>query len=200
MSNSLWPSMNTRLPCPSPSPGVCSNSCPLSWWCHPTISPSVTPFSSCPQSFPASGSFPMSWLFTSCDQSTGASALALAMSVQGWFPLGLTGWISFLSKWLSRVFSSTTVQKHQFFGAQPSLWSNSHIHSWLLEKLHWPLLAKWYLEASIPSKRQMGHHCRAVLKVMHTCELELRWKEPQNSKPQNFYKVSVIKSLEMVSS
>ena len=115
---------------------VCSNSCPSSQWCHPTISSSVVPFSSCPPSFPASGSFPMSTLFVSSGQSIGASASAsvLPMNMQGWFPLGLTGWISLQSKGLSRVFSSTTIPRHQFFGAQPSLWSNSHIHTRLLEK------------------------------------------------------------------
>ena len=132
------------------SPGACSSSCPLSSWCNPTISSSVACFSSCPQSFPTSGSFPMSWLFTSGGQSIGASASAsvLPKEIQGWFPLGLTGLISLLSKRLSRVFSSTTVQRHQFFGPQPSLWSNSHIYTWLLEKPHlWPyrpLLVKWY--------------------------------------------------------
>ena len=116
---------------------VCSNSCPLSLWYHPTISSSVVPFSSCPQSFPASGSFPMSRLFTSGGQSIGVSASAsgLPMNIQGWFPLGLASLISLLSKGLSRVFSSTIVQKHQFFSAQPSLWSNSHIRTWLLEKI-----------------------------------------------------------------
>ena len=125
-----------RLPCASPTPGACSNSCPLSQWCHPTISSSVIPFSSCPQSFPASGSFPVSQFFLSGGQSTGVSALAsvLPVNIQGWFPLGWTGLISLLSKGLSRVFSSTIVQKHQFFGAQLSLWSHSHIHTWLLEK------------------------------------------------------------------
>ena len=113
---------------------TCSNSCPLSQWCHPTISSSVVPFSSCSQSFPASGSFLMSWLFTSGGQSIGASGSVLPMSIQGWFPLGFTGWISLQSKGLSRVFSSTTVQKHQFFVAQLSLWSNSYIHTRLLEK------------------------------------------------------------------
>ena len=120
MSDSLRPSglEHNRLPCPSPSPRACSNSCPSSRWCHPTISSSLVPFCSCLQSFPASGSFPMSRLFTSGDQSIGASASAsvLPMNIQGWFPLGLTGLISLLSKGLSRVFSNTTVQKHQFFG------------------------------------------------------------------------------------
>ena len=105
---------HVRLPCLSLSPRVCSNSCPLSRWYHPTISSSVSPFSCCPQSFPASESFPISQLFVSGDQNIGASASAsiLPMNIQGWFPLGLTVLISFLSKWLSRVFSSTTVQKH----------------------------------------------------------------------------------------
>ena len=115
VSNSLQPHglQHTRPPCPSPTPGVYSNSCPLSRWCHLTISSSVIPFSSPLQSFPASGSFQMSWV---------------------WFPLGWTGWISLQSKGLSRVFSNTTVQKHQFFSAQLSLQSKSHIHTWLLEK------------------------------------------------------------------
>ena len=108
---------HSRLLCPSLSPWVCSNSYPLSQWCHPTISSSVTPFSSCPQSFPASGSFPLSQFFASDGQSIGVSASAsvLPMNIQDWFPLGWTGWISWQSKGLSRVFSNTTVQKHQFF-------------------------------------------------------------------------------------
>ena len=125
MSNSLWlhELQHPRLPYPSPSPGVGSNSCPLSPCCHPTISSSVIPFSSCLQSFSASGSFPVSQLFTSGGQSIGASASALVppMNIQDWFPLGLTGWISFQSKGLSRVFSNTTVQKHQFCSTQLSL-------------------------------------------------------------------------------
>ena len=137
MSNYLRPCglQHARLPCPSLFPRVCSNSCPLSRWCHPIISSSVAPVSSCPQSFPASGSVPMSWLFTSGGQSTGVSASAsvLPKSIQGWFPLRLTDLILIFKELLS-VFSSTTVQKHQFFGIQPSLWSNSHIHTWLLEK------------------------------------------------------------------
>ena len=124
MSNSLQLHglQHARLPCPFPSPGACSNSCPLSQWCHPTILSSVIPFSSCLQSFPASGSFPMSQFFPSGGQSTGASASAsvLPINIQGWFPLDLTGLISLLSKRLSRVFSSTTVPKHQFLGTQPS--------------------------------------------------------------------------------
>ena len=125
---------STRLPCSSPTPRAYSNSCPSTQWCHPTISSSVVPFSSCLQSFPASGSFPMSQFFTSGGQRIVASASVLPMTTQGWFPLGWTSWISLQSKGLSRVFSNTTVQKHQFFGTQPSLWSNSHIHTCLLEK------------------------------------------------------------------
>ena len=132
MSNSLWPHglQHARPPCPSPTPRGYSNSCPLSLWCHPTTSSSVVPFSNCLQSFPASGSFPMSQFFTSGGQSIGvlASASFLPMNIQDWFPLGLTGWISVQSKGLSRVFSNTIVQKHQFFGTQLFLWSNSHIH------------------------------------------------------------------------
>ena len=129
---------HARLPCPSPSPRGCSNSCPLSQWCHPTISSSVIPFPSCLQSFPASESFPVSQLFASGGQSTGASASSgvRPMNMQDWFPLGLTGLISLLSRGISSITSSTTVRKHQFFSAQPSLWSNSHIHTWLLEKKH----------------------------------------------------------------
>ena len=138
MSDSLWPHepQHARPPCPSPTPGVHPNSCPSSQWCHPTISSSVIPFSSCPQSFQTSESFPMSQLFASGDQSTGVSVSAsvLPVSIQGWFPLGLTSLISLQSKELSRVFSNTTVQKHQFFGTQLSLWPNSHIRTWLLKK------------------------------------------------------------------
>ena len=116
------------------SPRVCSDSCPLSWWRHSTISSSLSPFSSCPQSFPASRSFPMSQRFTSCGQSIGASASVLTMNMQGWFPLGLTGLISLLSTGLSRVSFCTMARQHQLFGTQPSLWSNSDICTWLLEK------------------------------------------------------------------
>ena len=126
---------HARPPCPSPSPGTYSDSCPSGWWCHPTISSSVVPFSH-PQSFPASRSFPMSQLFISRDQSIGVSASAsvLPMNTQDWSPLGWGEWISLQSKGLSRVFSNTTAQNHQFFSAQLSLWSNSHIHTWLLAK------------------------------------------------------------------
>ena len=137
VSNSLQPHglQHARPPCPSPTPRVYSDSCPLSCWCHPTISSSVVPFSSRLQSFPASGCFQMSQLFTSGGQSirVSASTSVLPMNTQDWFPLGWTGWISLQSKGLSRVFSNTTVQKHQFFSAQPSLWFKSHIHTWLLE-------------------------------------------------------------------
>ena len=125
MSDSLQPHglQHTRPPCPSPTPRVYSNSCPLSQWCHPSISSSVVPFSSCLQSFPASGSFQMSQFFTSDDQNIGVSASAsvLPMNIQYWFTLEWSGWISLQSKGLSRVFSNTTVQKHQFFSAQLSL-------------------------------------------------------------------------------
>ena len=125
VSYSLWPHglQHTRAPYPSPTPGVYSNLCPLSWWCHPTISSSVVPFSSCLQSFPASGSFPMNQYFASGGQSIGvlASASVLPMNTQDWSPFRWTGWISLQFKGLSRVFSNTTVQKHQFFCAQLSL-------------------------------------------------------------------------------
>ena len=138
LTNSLWPHglKHIRLPCPSSTPRAYSNSCPSSWWCHPTISSSVVPFSSCLQSFPASESFPMSQFFASGSQSIGVSASAsvLLMNIQDWFPLGLTGWISLQSKELSRVFSNTIVPNHQSFSAQLSLWSNAHTHKWLLEK------------------------------------------------------------------
>ena len=138
VSDSLRPHelQHTRPPCPSPTPRVHSNSCSLSQWCHPAISSSVIPFSSCPQSLSASGSFPMSQLFAWGGQSTGVSALAsfLPKNTQDWSPLEWTGWISLQAKGLSRVFSNTTVQKHQFFGAQLSSQSNSHIHTWPLEK------------------------------------------------------------------
>ena len=137
VSDSLQPHglQHARLPCPSPPPRAYSNSCPLSQWFHPTISPSVIPFSSCLLSFPASESFQMSQFFESGGKSIGVSVSASVLPMnQDWFPLGWTGWISLQSKGLSRVFSNTTVQKHQFFGTQLSLWSNSHIHTWLLEK------------------------------------------------------------------
>ena len=150
VSDSLWPHepQHARPPCPTPTPGVHPNSRPSSRWCHPAISSSVILFSSCPQSLSASRSFPMSQLFSWCGQSIGVSASAsvLPMNTQDWSLLGWTGWISLQSKGLSKVFSKTTVQKHQFFSAQLSSHSNSHIHTWLLEKpqpwLDRPLLAK----------------------------------------------------------
>ena len=159
MSDSLWPNgrQHTIPPCPSPTPRIYSNSCPLSRWCHRTISSSVIPFSSCLQYFPALGSFPMSQLFASGSQSIGVSASTsvLPMNIQEWFLLGWNGCISLLFKGFSRVFN-TTVQKHEFFGIQPSLWSNYHICTWLLEKPYlWlcgPLSAKWcYMDDSIAS-------------------------------------------------
>ena len=136
-SDSLWPQelQHIRLPCPSLFPGVCSNSCPSSQRCHPTISSSVIPFS-CLQSFPASGSFQMSQLFASGGPSIGVSVSAsvFPMNIQDWFPLVLMGLISLQSKGVSSVFSNTTVQKHQFFSAQPSLCYNCYICTWLLEK------------------------------------------------------------------
>ena len=138
ISDSLQPHepQHIRPPCPSPTPGVHPNPCPLCRWCHPTLSSSVVPFSSCPQSLPASGSFQMSQLSASGGQSIGVSASTsvLPMNTQDWSPLGWTGWIPLQSKGLSRVFSNTTGQKHQFFSIQLSLQSNSHIHTWLLEK------------------------------------------------------------------
>ena len=138
VSDSLQPHglLHTRLPCPSPTPGLYPNSCPSCQWCHSTFWSSVIPFSSCLQSFSASGPLQMSQFFASGGQSIGASASAsvLPMNIQDWFPLGWTGWISLQSKGLSRVCSNTTVQKHQFFSAQFSLWSNSHIRIWPLEK------------------------------------------------------------------
>ena len=150
VSDSLWPreSQHARPHCPSPTPRVHPNSYPSSRWCHPAISSSVVPFSSCLQSLPASDTFPMSQLFTQGGQNIGVSALAsvLPKNTQDWSPLEWTGWISLQSKGLTRVFSNTTVQKHQFFSAQLSSQSNCHIHTWPLEKpqpwLEGPLLAK----------------------------------------------------------
>ena len=137
VSDSLQPHglQHARLPCPSLSPRVCPNSYLLSQWCHPAISSSsVPPISFCLQSFPASGPFPVSWLFVSGGQSIGASASAsvLPMNIKGWFPLGLTRWISLQSKGLSRVFSNTTIWRYQFFSTQPYLWSNFHTCTWVL--------------------------------------------------------------------
>ena len=131
--NSFWPYalQNARLPCPSPTPGACSNSCPSSWWCHPTISSSVVPVSSCLQSFPSSGSFPMTQFFTSGGWTIGVFSFSISppMTIRDWFPLGWAGWISLQSKELSRVFSNNIVAKHQFLCAQVSIWSNSHTYT-----------------------------------------------------------------------
>ena len=143
MSNSLWPHglQHTRPPCPSPSPRVCPSSHSLHWWCHPAISSSDILFCFCSQSFPASGTFPMSRLFVSDDQNIGTSASTsvLPVNIQGSTPLRLTGLISLLSKGLSGVFSSSTIWRHQFFSALPSIWSNSHNHRWITG--YW--FAKW---------------------------------------------------------
>ena len=151
MSDSLGPHefQHARPPCLSPTPRVHANSYPSSWWCHPAILSFVIPFSSCPQSLPASGSFPMSQFFMSGGQRIGASpsASVLPINIQDWSSLGLTGWISLQSKGLSRVFSNTTVQKHQFFRAQLSLRSNFHIHTYMttgkiIALIDGPLLTK----------------------------------------------------------
>ena len=138
VSDSLWPHglQHARFPCPSSAPRACLNSCPLSQWSYLIISSSVILLFSCCQSFPELGFFLMRQFFTSGGQSIGASASSsvLPVTIQGWFPLGLTVLISLQSKGLWRVFFNTTVQKHQFFDVQPSLWSNSHIHTWLPER------------------------------------------------------------------
>jgi len=156
---------HNRPPCSSPTPGVHSDSCPSSGWCHPAISSFVVPFSSCPQSLPASGSFPMSQLFTWGGQSTGVSASAsvLPMNTQDLSPLGCTGWMSLQSKGLSRVFSNTTVQKHQFFGAQLSSQSNSHTKEtyWYLTALPW----KWQMSLSL----KIHWHTQALLPRYEKC-------------------------------
>ena len=159
MSDYLRPHefQHARPPCPSPTPRVYSNSRPLSRWCHPSISSSVVPFSSCPQSLPALESFPMSQRFAWGGQSTGVSALAsfLPKNMQGWSPLEWTGWISLQSKGLSRVFSNITVQKHQFFGTQPSSQSNSYIHTWPLEKT-WPWLDGPFWQSNVSAFEYLG--------------------------------------------
>ena len=142
----LW---HARLLCPPLSPRVCSNSHPLSWWCLSTISSSIAPFPFCPPSFPASGSFHEVEKLACLHQMAKSIGASASVNIQGWFPLGLTGLIPLQFKGLSRIFSSTTIWKHKFFSLQPSLWSNCHIHMWLLEKpwlwLYGPLSAKWCL-------------------------------------------------------
>ena len=185
MSNSLQTheSQHARPPCPSPTLGVYSNSCPSSQWCHPAISSSVVPFSSCPQPLPASGSLPMSQLFTWGGQSIGVSASAsvLAMNTQDWPPSGWTGWISLQSKGLSRVFSNTTVQKHQFFGAQLSSQSNSHIHTWQ----HITVIQIFRIFVS-----NLGKYLSSVLYMIskilgNVCFLGQRWIFPSGSVVKN---------------
>ena len=167
VSNSLQPHepQHARPPCPSPTPGVYPNSCPLSWWCHPTISFSVIDFTSCLQSFPTLGSFPMSQLFASDGQNIGVSALAsfLPKNIQDWPPLEWTGWITLQSMGLSRVFSNTTIQKHQFFGAQLSSQSNSHIHTWPQENI--ALTRRTTMEFPI-SFLMHGFSCFPRVKIM----------------------------------
>ena len=193
----LWPHglQHARPHCPSLSPRVCPSSCPLHQWCHTTMLSSVTLFSSCPQSFPESGTFPMSHLFASDDQNTGASASAsvLPVSIQGWSPLRLTGLFSLLSEGLSGVFSSTTVQRHQFFGVLPSLRSSSHNQPWPLGRpqpwLYGPLSAEQRLCFST--------HClglsslsrqEAVVFRFHGCsEFRAKKRESVTTSPFRFY-------------
>ena len=156
MSNSLQPHglQHTRIPCSLPAPGVCSNSCPSSWWWHPTISSSVVPFFSCLQSFQASGSFPKSRFFASGGQSFGVSdsASVFPLTIQDWFIVGLISFISLEFKGFSRVFSNTTVKKHEFFDTQLSLYSNSHIHTWTGEAI---ALTRWTFVGKVMSQRSI---------------------------------------------
>ena len=159
---------HARLPCPSPSPGVWSDSCPLSQWCHSTISSSATPFSGL-QSFPASGSLPVSRLFTLDGQSfeTSSSVSVLQMNIWGLFPLGLTGLISFKPKGLSGVFPTITIWKPQFFSSQPSLWFNSHIHTWLLEKQTFDYILTICTPPHSPAKKQTKQNCWVCVLILH---------------------------------
>ena len=180
ISDSLWPHglQQARPPCPSPSPEICPSSCPLHQWCHPSISSSDALFSFCPQSFPASGTFPMSWLLSD-DQNTGASASSvLPMNIHGWFPLRLTGLISLLSKALS-VFSFTTVQRHQFFGILP-LQSSSHNCMWPLGRpqpsLYGPLSAEECLCFSTHCLGLSQLSCqKGIIFCFHGCSHNLQW-------------------------
>ena len=175
-------SMLARLPCPSPTLRAWSNSCSLRQWWHPTISSSVVPFSSRLRSFPASGSFPISWLFTSGDQSIGASASAsvLPMNIQDWFPLRLTGWISLESKGLSRVFSNITVQKHQFLSDQLSLWPNSHPDMTTGKTI---TLTRWTFVSKVSSLIFNMLPRFVMEKEMETHSSILVWKIPQMGEP-----------------
>ena len=198
VSDSLQPHglQHTRLPCPSLTPAVCSNSHPLSQGCYPTISSSVAPFSSCPQSFLESGSFPMSRLFISDGQSTGASASAsvLLMNILVWFPLGLTDLISWQSKSLSRVFSSTTVWKLQFFSVQYSSWSNSHIHLTIVYRTNWrgfrSEAERWRKRSLQLSGELQEAWTMADHREMDGCEndLEVEWTEPSDVRDSGWEK------------
>ena len=180
MSDFLQPRelQHTRLLCPSLYPGVCSNSCSFSQWCHPTISSSVALFSSCPQSFPASGSFPVSQLLASGGQRIGASVSAsvLTVNIQDWFPLELTGWISLLLKGLSRVFSST-IRMHQFFSAQPSLWSKSYMTTGRTIALTiWAFVGKvMSLLFNMLSRFVIAFLSRSKLLLIHDCKHHPQW-------------------------
>ena len=173
---------HARLPCPSPTPGACSNSCPLSQWCHPTISSSIIPFSSCLHSFPELGSFPMSQFFASGGQSIGdsASASIFTMNIQDWFPFRLTSLISLQSKESSpRVFSSTTVPKHQFFGNKPYLWSNSYIHTWLLGK-HIALTIQNFVDKAMSLLFSMLSRC-VIAFLQRSKHLLISWLKSQSA-------------------
>ena len=181
----LWPTVydpmqQDRIPCPLPSPGVSSNSCPCSRWCHPTISLSFALFSSCSQSFPASGSFPLSWLLASGGQSIRASASASVppMNIHDLFPLALTGLISLLSKAVSRVLSSTTVQKHQFFGTQPSLRFNSHLY---LTTGNTTALTEWTFVRKMLSLLFNMLHCFDIAFLSRSKYLLISWPQSPSS-------------------
>ena len=173
MSDSLQPHgvQHARLPCPLPTLEAYSNSCPLSWWCRPTISSFVVSFTSCLQSFPASGSFPMSQFFASGGPSTGASASEsfLPVNIQDWFPLGWTGWVSLQSRGLSRVFSNTTVQKHQLFGTQFSLGSRAAMYGYTYCTLQSPgstihILRRW-IASHLPELSPYHNHWILVMPI-----------------------------------
>ena len=181
---------STRLPCPSPSPSTCSNSCPLSWWYHLTISSSVVPFSSWLQSSPGSGSFPVNQLFTSGGQSNGDLASVL-MNIQDWFPLRLTGWISLQFQGLSIVFSNTTAQKHQLFSTQLSLWCNSHIHILPLEKTRLWLQTfagnAVSLLFNMPSRLVIAFFQGATVLYFQGCSHHLQWFWSQENKVFHYF-------------